>query len=100
MTIKVCSTKGTGKDIVLEGHTAPILSLSMDPKSEFLVCISTHQYFNLHFKYLSFRHQAAVMEPSGSGLCQLESSFNLGPGALRATILVTRLLFAELTLSF
>lgn len=38
MTIKVCDTdRNKGRDLVLEGHKAPILGVSLDPKSEFLV---------------------------------------------------------------
>ncbi len=39
MTIKV-KDLGAGrklKELVFEGHTAPILSVSLDPKSEYLV---------------------------------------------------------------
>ena len=39
MTIKVkdLGSASRGKELVFEGHTAPILSVSLDPKSEFLV---------------------------------------------------------------
>jgi hypothetical protein len=39
MTIKVkdINSSSKAKEIVLTGHTAPILSVSLDPKSEFLV---------------------------------------------------------------
>lgn len=39
MTIKVKDIK-QGKEVFFEGHKAPILSVTLDPKSEFLVSIS------------------------------------------------------------
>jgi WD40 repeat protein len=41
MTIKVKDiySSSKAKEIVLTGHTAPILSVSLDPKSEFLVSL-------------------------------------------------------------
>ena len=46
MTIKVkdISSSNKPKELVFTGHTAPILSVSLDPKSEFLV--------NFHLKIL------------------------------------------------
>ena len=39
MTIKVkdINSSNKAKELVFTGHTAPILSVSLDPKSEFLV---------------------------------------------------------------
>jgi hypothetical protein len=39
MTLKVNDVAGVskGKELNIDGHSAPILSVSLDPKSEFLV---------------------------------------------------------------
>ena len=50
MTIKVkdLGAASKGKELVFEGHTAPILSVSLDPKSEFLVM----SYASLLYSYI------------------------------------------------
>ncbi len=56
MTIKVKDV-GSGskaKELVFEGHTAPILSVSLDPKSEYLVCEMKYVTFILVHLYSSF----------------------------------------------
>jgi WD40 repeat protein len=70
MTIKVkdISSSNKAKELVFTGHTAPILSVSLDPKSEFLVSfyLETFQLFFDSFWFLRLR--VAVMEPSVFGV--------------------------------
>lgn len=57
MTIKVkdiSTAASKGKELNFEGHTGPILSISLDPKSEFLVnLVSIYSiYFTISYELI------------------------------------------------
>ena len=72
MTIKVkdLGSASRGKELVFEGHTAPILSVSLDPKSEFLVnrLQLFHYTKSINKCYYNSRLRVVVTELYASGL--------------------------------
>lgn len=105
MTLKVNDIAGgsKGKELNIDGHSAPILSVSLDPKSEFLV--KTWQYLPLQkhnaLTLINFSRPLAVVTVRYAfGHCNSRANrCSRGTGPRRATIFVIRLPSAVFSLN-